>query len=89
MTLPLRMVQASATAAAEQPCAAPIRTSVGSRSRLAPGAAEWRISHHRHAVPLAPWQQVTLYAAITETVRKLIRSRSYRLSEYGTGLPYR
>jgi 2,4-dienoyl-CoA reductase-like NADH-dependent reductase (Old Yellow Enzyme family) len=31
-----RMVQASATAAAEQPCAAPIRTSVGSRSRLAP-----------------------------------------------------
>src|SRR3979411_781111 len=32
MTLPLRMVQASATAAAEQPCAPPIRASVGSRS---------------------------------------------------------
>jgi hypothetical protein len=37
ITLPLRMVQASATAAAEQPCAAPIRASMGSRSTLAPG----------------------------------------------------
>ena len=37
MTLPLRMVQASATAAAEQPRAAAMRESIGSRSRLAPG----------------------------------------------------
>ena len=37
ITCLLRMVQASATAAAEQPCVAPIRASVGSRSRLAPG----------------------------------------------------
>src|SRR5262249_43284888 len=37
MTFPLRMVQASATAAAEEPCASPIRASVGSRSKLAPG----------------------------------------------------
>jgi len=33
ITLPLRMVQASATAAAEQPCAAPTRVSVGSLKR--------------------------------------------------------
>jgi hypothetical protein len=32
MTLPLRIAQASATAAAEQPCAAPMAASVGSRS---------------------------------------------------------
>src|SRR5215831_7436453 len=37
MTLPLRMVQASATAAAEESCAPPIRASVGSRSTLTPG----------------------------------------------------
>src|SRR5438876_9522429 len=36
MTLPLRIVQASATAAAQQLCAAPMRASVGSRSRFAP-----------------------------------------------------
>jgi hypothetical protein len=34
MIIPLRMVQASATAAAEQPCAAPMRASVGSRSNV-------------------------------------------------------
>ena len=72
MTLPLRMVQASATAAAEQPCAAPIRASVGSRSKLGAGAAERRIGHHRHAVLLAPWQQVTFNAAVADIVRDLI-----------------
>src|SRR5260370_38594825 len=36
------------------------------------GSAERRISHHRHAVLLAPWQQVTLYAAVAEAVRELI-----------------
>ena len=37
MTLPLRIVQAKATADGEQPCAAPIRASVGSFSKLPPG----------------------------------------------------
>jgi hypothetical protein len=68
--LPLRMVQANATADAEQPYP-PIRASLGSRNRPGARAAQWRISHHWHAMPLAPGQQVTLYAAITETVRKL------------------
>src|SRR5207248_4954350 len=36
------------------------------------GAAERRISHHRHAVLLAPWQQLTLYGAVAEAVRELI-----------------
>src|SRR5712672_2399125 len=36
------------------------------------GSAERRISHHRHAVLLAPWQQVALYAAVAEAVRELI-----------------
>src|SRR5258708_24374513 len=36
------------------------------------GAAERRISHHRHAVLLAPWQQLTLYAAVAQAVRELI-----------------
>ena len=35
-------------------------------------AAEWRIRHHRHIVLLAPWQEVTLDAAVVETVRDLI-----------------
>src|SRR5262249_39374294 len=34
--------------------------------------AQWRISHHRHAVLLAPWQHVALYAAVAETVRELV-----------------
>ena len=37
MMLPLRVVQASATAAGEQPRTAATRASVGSRSKLAPG----------------------------------------------------
>ena len=72
MILPLRMVQASATAAAEQPCAAPICASVGSRSKLGAGAAERRISHHRHVPLLAPWQKVTFNAALAEVVKHLI-----------------
>ena len=56
--LPLRMIQANATAAAEQSCAAPIRASVGSRSRLEVWASERGIGHQRHVMPLAPWQQV-------------------------------
>src|SRR6266851_3505221 len=35
-------------------------------------AAERGIGHHRYAVPLAPWQQVMLDAAITEVVEDLI-----------------
>src|ERR1700726_4393493 len=35
------------------------------------GAAERRISHHRHAVLLAPWQQVMFYAPVAEAVREL------------------
>ena len=36
------------------------------------GAAERRIGHHRHAVLLAPWQQVMLNAAVAEVVKDLI-----------------
>src|SRR5215472_17434642 len=36
------------------------------------GAAEWRIGHHRHAVLLAPWQQVMFDAAVADVVRDLI-----------------
>src|SRR5262245_12427953 len=40
--------------------------------QLGAGAAERRISHHRHAVPLAPREQVTLNAPVSDTVRELI-----------------
>src|SRR6516225_7520285 len=36
------------------------------------GAAKRRVGHHRHAVLLAPWQQVMLDTAIAEVVRDLI-----------------
>src|ERR1700680_4063079 len=36
------------------------------------GAAERRIGHYRHAVPLAPWQQVMLDAAAADVVSNLI-----------------
>ena len=36
------------------------------------GAAQRRIGHHRHAMPLTPWQQATFNAAVVETVRDLI-----------------
>src|SRR5262249_19239291 len=36
------------------------------------GAAQWRIGHHRHAVLLAPWQQVMFNAAVADIVRDLI-----------------
>src|SRR5262249_8181046 len=36
------------------------------------GAAEWRIGHHRHAMLLAPWQQVIFNAAVADVVRDLI-----------------
>src|SRR5690348_7995541 len=35
-------------------------------------ATKRRIRHHRHAVPLAPWQQVAFDAAATEVVIDLI-----------------
>src|SRR5262245_35457383 len=44
----------------------------GITQQLCAGATEGRVSHHRHAVPLAPWQQVTLNAPVTNTVRELI-----------------
>jgi len=46
MTLPLRVTQANATAAAEHPCAAPIRASVGSptTSLLSPPSGEYAIT---------------------------------------------
>src|SRR4029453_16302412 len=40
--------------------------------QLGAGAAERRISHHRHAVPLAPREQVTFNAPVRDTVRELI-----------------
>src|SRR5262245_13148228 len=36
------------------------------------GAAQGRIGHHRHAMPLTPWQQATFNAAVAETVGDLI-----------------
>ena len=72
MTLPLRMVQASATAAAEQPWCCADTYKRGITQQAGTGSAERRVSHHRHAVLLAPWQQVTLYAAVAEAVRELI-----------------
>src|SRR5215813_10733711 len=36
------------------------------------GAAQWRIGHHRHAVLLAPWQQVMFNDAVADIVRHLI-----------------
>ena len=36
-------------------------------------AAEWRIRHHEQIVLFAPWQKVTLNAAVVQTVRDLIR----------------
>jgi len=59
MTLPFRMVQASATAVAEQLCAAPIRATVD-RAQASAWADRAGIGHDRYAVPLAPWQQVML-----------------------------
>src|SRR5262245_25891801 len=40
--------------------------------QLGAGPAKRRISHHRHAVPLAPREQVTLNAPVPDTVRELI-----------------
>ena len=72
ITLPLRIVQANATAAAEQLCAAPIRVSVGSRTKRAAIAPEGRISHHWHAMLLAPGQQVALNATVAQAVGDLV-----------------
>src|SRR6059058_4404863 len=36
------------------------------------GAAEWRIGHHRHAVLLAPRQQVMFNGAVPDVVKDLI-----------------
>ena len=35
-------------------------------------AAEWGVSHHRHIVLFAPWQKVTLNAAVVEIIWDLI-----------------
>src|SRR5262249_21976847 len=35
-------------------------------------SAERRIGHDRHTVPLAPWEHVTLNAAVADTVRELV-----------------
>ena len=72
ITLPPWMAQASATAAAEQSCAEPIRASVGSPTRrlLSPPSGEY--ANHRHAVLLAPRQQITLDASAVEAVTDLI-----------------
>ena len=44
----------------------------GVRQQAGAGAAERRISHYRHTMLPAPWQQVTLNAAVTDAVRDLI-----------------
>ena len=86
MTLPLRMVQARATAAGEHPCASPMRASVGH-------GADWRrtakrrIGHYRHALPLAPGSTSPSILAIPRGYKGFDWSRSDRLSGYGRGLP--
>jgi hypothetical protein len=70
MTFPLRMVQAKATADAEQPCAAPMCE--WDHAAGAVGAAERRTGHQRHVTLLAPWQQVMFNTAVAEIVRVLI-----------------
>src|SRR3954447_8075932 len=44
----------------------------GITQKLRIRAAERRVSHYRHAVLLAPWQEATLDAAIPQAVRQLI-----------------
>src|SRR6266566_7032906 len=43
------------------------------------GTAEWRIGHHRHAVLLAPWQQVMFNTAVADVVRDLISGAAIAL----------
>src|SRR5215831_1796 len=43
----------------------------GVAQQASAGAAERRVGHHRHAVLLAPWQQITLDAAIVEVIKDL------------------
>jgi len=71
MTLPLRIVHASATAADEQSCAAAIRP-CGIIQQIGTETAKRRTGHHRHAVLLAPWQEVLFDAAVGEVVKDLI-----------------
>ena len=71
MTLPFRMVQAKATAAAEQPCAAPIRERGVAQQRTA-RSPKRRVGHHWYRVLRTPWQQVMFNGAVTETVGNLI-----------------
>ena len=51
----------------------------GITQQAAVGAAERRISHHRHAMLLAPWQQVMFNAAVAEVVRNLISGAAISL----------
>ena len=74
--LALRMTHASATAAAELPCAAPICASVRLRITRLLSPPSGRIRHHRQIVLLAPWEKITLNGAIIETVRDPIRRAS-------------
>jgi hypothetical protein len=60
MTRPLRMVHASATAVAEQTYAAPIRASVGSRSRLAPRPNLWAYMLTEQAYYMSAWWRETV-----------------------------
>jgi hypothetical protein len=70
-TLPLRMVQASATAAAEQPRAAPILASVGSRSRLAPGPPSAQGAKERETSDLSRLSNAELIQRLADQSREL------------------
>src|SRR5262245_40301609 len=52
----------------------------GITQQLGAGAAKRRISHHRHAVPPAPREQVTLNAPVPATVRQLTSRPATALS---------
>jgi hypothetical protein len=44
----------------------------GITQQIGARATEWRIGHHRHAVPLAPRQQAMFDAAVPDVVKDLI-----------------
>ena len=54
----------------------------GITQQIGAGATERRIGHHRHAVPLAPWQPFMFNAAVLEAVRDLIGRAAIALRNF-------
>ena len=72
MTLPLRVTQANATAAAEHPCSPPIRAQRRVTDHVAVITPERRIRHYRHRMFLTPRQDIALDITMIEAVGDLI-----------------